>query len=381
MTLYSVRILSPSGNTATLAIDAHSVEAVRQHPTLARQQIVSVRRHWQEWLGLRRTDPNEQRLLLMRMASQLMRGRLSATDLEQIIDRLPSLRRNRRARPKYSLTGLAPHEILLHLNCHPFAIALCREGEQLGQVPELLLQGAQFLEQQRHIKKQLHGPLFKSCLYLGTTLGLLIVTPLLFQTLLDNLATRVVIQTNLATEILSGLNMALTDFLPLTLAALVAMVALGRTGWVQLRRWPVVQDFDGLIRARRASVLLSVLIPSFRKGVHLADLMRSLSPLLGRRASHYLYTQLNTGHRLSQSLTETYFSETLVVGLSQFEDVPDTRLPTVFDTVKSNLEEEISWRLERIVRVMQWLYMGLLMGLLLLLIQGFLVPLYSISVT
>ena len=380
MTLYSVRVLSPNGNAAALAIDASSVEAVRRHPTLTRHRVLSVRRHWREWLGLRRTEVNEQRLLLMRMASQLMRGQLSSADIERIIDQLPSLRRNRRTRKGHSLAGLAPHEILLHLNCHPFTITLCQEGEQLGQLPDLLMQGAQFLEQQQRITKQLHGPLFKSCLYLITTLGLLIVTPLMFQTLLDNLATRVVIQTNMATETLHVLNAALTDYLPLTLGVLMALAASCWAGWAHLRHWPVIQEFDGLARARRSSILLSVLAPAFRKGVHLADLMRSLSPLLGQHASQHLHTRLNAGHRLSHSLTETYFSETLTVGLNQFEDVPDTQLAVVFDTVKSNLEEEITWRLERIVRLMQWLYMGLLMGLLLLLIQGFLVPLYSISV-
>ncbi len=380
MTLYTARVLSSQGGVSVLSIDANSVDAARRHPALARSQVLSVRRHWSEWLGLRQADLNEQRLLLTRMAMQLTRGQLTSADVDQIVQRLPSLKRNRKGHRATNLTGLAPHEILLQLNCHPFVIALCREGERLGQVPEMLLQAANFLSQQHQTRQQLRAPLMKSALYFTTALILLIVVPFLFQMLLNRLEARVVIETTLATDLLMGLHTALTDYLPLTLALITAVGVAGNYYWEQIRILPVLRDIDLLIRSQRSAVLLAILAPAFRKGVHLAELVRSLHPLLGRRASQHLHFRLTTGHRLSQSLSQSYFSETLSVGLHQFEDVPSSQLPRLFDTVQSNLDVEIHWRLDRIVRFARWLYTGLLLGLLLLLIQGFLVPIYSIGV-
>ena len=263
---------------------------------------------------------------------------------------------------------------------HPFAVSLCREGERLGRVPDMLLQAAEFLDRQRQSREKLRAPLLRAGLYSAAALGLLALTPFLFQMLLDRLSDRVEIQTTLATDILMALHAGLTDYLPLTLGAAAALALAGYQFWNRLRRLPPLRDIDALMRGQRSSVLLAVLAPAFRKGVHLADLVRSLRPLLGKRASRYLYTRLRTGHTLSQSLPERYFSRTLAVGLYRFEDAPTAQLPHLFAAIQTNLRTEISWHLERIVRTARWFYSGLLLALMLLLVKGFLLPIYSISV-
>lgn len=380
MPLYTIRCLSPRGAAISLAVSADSPVSARQHPLVANRQVASVRRHWKESLGLRRVDLNEQRLLLTQMSMHLGRGSLTPEELGRMIAQFPTLRRNRQSRSAAGLSGLAPAEVLLQLNVHPFAIALCREGERLGQVPDMLLQAADFLERQRQSLKQLHGPLLRTALYSLTAFGLLVLTPFLFQMLLDRLSGRVEIQTTFATDVLMLLHALLTRHLPWTLAALGALAFAGYRFWDQLRRLPPLSDIDGLVRGQRASALLAVLVPAFRKGIHLADLVRSLHPLLGKRASQYLYTRLRTGHSLSQSLPERYFSRTLAVGLYRFEDAPATQLPQLFATIQTNLHTEVSWRLERVVRWTHWFYSVLILTLMLLLVKGFLLPIYSISV-
>ena len=198
--------------------------------------------------------------------------------------------------------------------------------------------------------------------------------------LLDRLSGRVEIQTTLATDILMALHALLTRYLPLTLGAIAIAAFTGYRFWGRIRTLPPLRDIDALVRGQRSSVLLAILTPAFRKGVHLADLVRSLNPLLGKRASQYLYTRLHTGHSLSQSLSERYFSRTLAVGLYRFEDAPTAQLPHLFSAIQTNLHTEISWHLERTVRWTRWFYSGLILILMLLLVKGFLVPIYSISV-
>lgn len=380
MALYTVRCLSPQGKTTPLTVNADSPDSARRHPAIAHRRVLSVRRHWKEWLGLRRVDLNEQRLLLTQMSMQLSRGSLTPEELERMVAQLPTLRRNRRARSTPGLAGLAPAELLLHLNVHPFAIALCREGERLGQVPDMLLQAAEFLDRQRQSREKLHAPLLRAGLYAVAALGLFALTPFLFQTLLDRLSGRVEIQTTLATDILMTLHALLTRYLPLTLGVAAVFAFAGYRFWNRIRTLPLLYDIDAFVRGQRSSVLLAVLAPAFRKGVHLADLVRSLHSLLGKRASRYLYTRLRTGHSLSQSLSERYFNRTLAVGLYRFEDAPTTQLPRLFASIQTNLHTEISWHLERIVRWTRWFYSGLILALMLLLVKGFLVPIYSISV-
>ena len=380
MTLYTVRCLSPQGAAISLSVDADSPDSARRHPSVASRRVLSVRRHWKEWVGLRRTDLNEQRLLLTQMSMQLGRGNLAPEELDRMITRLPTLRRNRRSRGAAGLAGLAPSELLLQINAHPFAVALCREGERLGQVPDMLLQAADFLDLQRKNREKLHGPLLRAGLYTVAALGLFALTPFLFQMLLDRLSGRVEIQTTLATDILMALHALLTYQLPLTLGAIGMLVLAGHHFWNRIRVLPPLSDIDGLVRGQRSSTLLAVLSPAFRKGIHLADLVRSLHPLLGKHASRYLYSRLRTGHSLSQSLSEHYFSRTLTVGLYRFEDAPMTQLPHLFSAIQTNLHTEISWHLERLVRWTRWFYSGLLLTLMLLLVKGFLVPIYSISV-
>ncbi|MCY3853096.1 MAG: hypothetical protein OXG03_05945 [Gammaproteobacteria bacterium] len=380
MTLYAVRCLSPQGATIPLAVDADSPDSARRHPAVAHRRVLSVRRHWKEWLGLRRVDLNEQRLLLAQMSMQLSRGSLTPEELDRVVAQLPTLLRNRHSRSAAGLAGLAPAELLLHLNVHPFAIALCREGERLGQVPDMLLQAAEFLDRQRQSREKLHAPLLRAGLYTVATLGLFALTPFLFQMLLDRLSGRVEIQTTLATDILMTLHALLTRYLPLTLGVVVIFAFAGYRFWSRIRTLPPLRDIDALVRGQRSSVLLAVLAPAFRKGVHLADLVRSLHPLLGKRASQYLYTRLRTGHSLSQSLSERYFSRTLAVGLYRFEDAPTAQLPHLFSAIQTNLHTEISWHLERTVRWTRWFYSGVVLTLMLLLVKGFLVPIYSISV-
>lgn len=380
MTLYTVRCLSPQGATISLALDADSPVSARQHPSVANRRVLAVRRHWKEWLGLRRADLNEQRLLLTQMSMQLGRGSLTPEELDRMIAQLPTLRRNRQSRSLASLAGLAPAELLMQLNMHPFAIALCREGERLGQVPDMLLQAADFLERQRQSREKLHAPLLRAGLYTLASLGLFALTPFLFQMLLDRLSGRVEIQTTLATDILMILHSLLTRNLPWTLGVLGGLAFAGYHFWDRLRVLPPLNDIDSLVRGQRASALLSILAPAFRKGIHLTDLVRSLHPLLGKQASRYLYTRLRTGHSLSQSLPERYFSRTLTVGLYRFEDAPTAQLPHLFTAIQTNLQTEINWRLERVVRWTRWFYSGLILTLMLLLVKGFLVPIYSISI-
>ena len=377
--LYTVRCLSPQGATTSLPVDADSPASARRHPSVARRQVLSVRRHWREWLGLRRVDMSEQRLLLTQMSMQLGRGNLTPEELERMIARLPTLRRNRQPRSAASLAGLAPAEFLLQLNCHPFAIALCREGERLGQVPDMLLQASDFLHRQQQTRKQLHGPLLRAALYSLAAVGLFTLTPFLFQMLLDRLSSHVEIQTTLATDILMTLHALLTVYLPLTLGVLGGLAFAGYRFWNQIRILPLLSDIDGLIRGQRASTLLTVLAPAFRKGIHLADLIRSLHPVLGKQTSQYLYARLHAGHSLSQSLSERYFSRTLTIGLYRFEDAPTTQLPHLFTAIQTNLHTEIDWYLERVVRWTRWFYSGLILILMLLLVKGFLLPIYSIS--
>ena len=380
MTLYVVRCRSPQGGIVSLEVDAGGPASARRHPSVANRRVLSVRRHWKEWLGLRRADLNEQRLLLTQMSMQLGRGSLTPEELDRIIQQLPTLRRNRRSRSAASLSGLAPAELLLQLNAHPFAIALCREGERLGQVPDMLLQAADFLSRQRENREKLHGPLLRAGLYTAAALGLFALTPFLFQMLIDRLSGRVEIQTTLATDILMALHALLTRYLPLTLGVAGILALAGYRFWYRIRELPPLSNIDGLVRGQRSSVLLDVLAPAFHKGVHLADLVRSLRPLLGKHASQHLYIRLHAGHSLSQSLSEHYFSRTLMAGLYRFEDAPMAQLPRLFTAIQTNLRTEISWHLERLVRWTRWFYSGLILTLMLLLVKGFLVPIYSISV-
>ena len=380
MTLYAVRCLSPHGGVVSLSVDADSASTAPRHPRVAHRQVLSVRRHWKEWLGLRHADLNEQRLLLTQMSMHLARGGMMPEELAQMIAQLPTLQRNLQSREPASLVGMAPAELLLQLNCHPFAVALCREGERLGTVPDMLLRASDFLQQQQHSRRQLHGPLLRAGLYTLATLAMFVVTPFLFQQLLAHLADHVVIQTTLATDILMTLHTALTTGLPLTLAAAGSLAAAGYHGWNRLRKIPPFKDIDGLVRGRRAAILLDILEPSFRKGVNLADLFRSLHPVIGQRTSRDLYARLRAGHSLSQSLTERRFSHTLTSGLHRFEEAPETQLPRLFSSIRTCLHTEIDWYLERVVRWARWFYSALLLLLMLLLITGFLQPIYSISV-
>lgn len=380
MTLYTVRCLSPQGAVTPFAVDADSPVSARQHPSVANRRVLSVRRHWKEWLGLRRVNLNEQRLLLTQMSMQLGRGNLTPEELDRMIARLPTLRRNRQSRSTVGLAGLAPAELLLQLNAHPFAVALCREGERLGQVPDMLLQAADFLGRQQKSREKLHGPLLRAGLYTLAALGLFALTPFLFQMLLDRLSGRVEIQTTLATDVLMALHLLLTRHLPLTLGVIGILAFAGYRFWHRIRKLPPLSDIDNLVRGQRSSILLDILAPAFRKGVHLADLVRSLHPLLGKHASRYLYGRLHAGYSLSQSLSERYFSRTLATGLYRFEDAPTAQLPHLFTAIQTNLRTEISWHLERLVRWARWFYSGLILTLVLLLVKGFLVPIYSISV-
>ena len=380
MTLYAVRCQSAAGEVRMHLVDADSAHAARRRGPFAARDVLTARRHWSEWLGLRRTDPNEQRLLLAQMSMQLARGGLAPEELERLLAGLPTLRRNRSRRRLPSLAGLAPHELLAHLNLHPFAVALCREGERLGRVPELLLQAADFLDRHQRTQRELQGPLLRAALYTLTAVGLFAVTPFLFQMALDRLSARIVLPTTGATDVLLGIHAALTDYLPLTLAALGAAAALGARGWPRLRALPLLRDFDGFARARRSHLLVSILAPAFRQGIHLAELMRSLPALLGTAASDYLYERLRAGHSLSQSLPERHFSRTLGIGLHRFEDSPAEQLPQLFATVQTNLRTEVGWYAGRIARWTRWFYSGLIVLLLLLLVKGFLVPIYSLSV-
>ena len=380
MALYTVRCLSPQGTTIPLAVDADSLDSARRHPAIAHRRVLSVRQHWKEWLGLRRVDLNEQRLLLTQMSMQLGRGSWTPEEVDRMVTQLPALRRNQHSRSAAELAGLAPAELLLHLNAHPFAVALCREGERLGQVPSMLLQAAEFLDRQRQNRQELHAPLLRASLYAVAAFGLLALTPFLFQMLLDSLSGRVEIQTTFATDILMILHALLTHYLPLTLGTVALLAFIGYRSWNRIRTLPPLSDIDAMVRGQRSSVLLAILAPAFRKGIHLAELVRSLHPLLGKQASQYLYTRLRTGHSLSQSLSERYFSRTLAVGLYRFEDAPTAQLPRLFSAIQTNLHTEISWHLQRIVRWTRWFYSGLILALLLLLVEGFLVPIYSISV-
>ena len=380
MTLYAVRCQSAAGAVRVHLVDADSVRAARRRGPFAERDVLTARRHWSEWLGLRRADPNEQRLLLAQMAMQLARGGLAPEELERLIEGLPSLRRNRSRRRLPSLAGPAPHELLAHLNLHPFAVALCREGERLGRVPELLLQAAEFLDLHQRTQRELQGPLLRAGLYAAAAVGLFAVTPFLFQMALERLSERVVLPTTAATDVLLGVHAALTDYLPLTLAAAAAAAALGVRHWGRLRRLPLLRDCDRFARARRSHLLASILAPAFRRGIHLTELARSLPALLGTAASDYLYERLRAGHSLSQSLPERHFSRTLAIGLHRFEDCPAERLPQLFATVQTNLRTEVAWLAGRIARWTRWCYSLLIVLLLLLLVQGFLAPIYSLSV-
>lgn len=378
MTLYTVRCLTPAQTVVAQPIHADSAEAACRHPACARHQVLSAHRHWTERLRLREADLNEQRLLLTQMAMHMTHGSLPAAELERLISRLPTLRRNLAAAP--AADALAPHELLLRLNLHPFAVALCREGERLGQVPDMLLQAADFLGRHQQTRQELHGPLLKAALYALAALAMFAAAPFLFQLLLERLSERVTVPTTPATEVLMALHAMLTRYLPATLVAAGLLGFAAYRGWPYLRVVPPLHDVDELVRGQRSAALLAVLAPAFRKGIHLAELMRSLRPLLGTPASQHLYARLRAGHRLSQCLSERHFSRTLAIGLHQFEDAPEARLPQLFATVQGNLRAEIKWRLTRVVRWSRWFYSTLLILLLILLTQGFLVPIYSVSV-
>ncbi len=355
-------------------------ETARRHPHVANCRILSVRRHWREWIGLRTPDLNEQRLLLTQVAVQTSRGGLTTEALKKIVERLPTLRRNWQADKINSAGGLAPHELLILLNVHPFAIALCRSGERLGNVPDMLMQATDFLAQLHQMRQEIQGPLLRTGLYAGAAVGIFLVTPFLFQLLLERLSERVSIETTAATDILILFHALLTEHLPFTLLGVGISSYLLFYYWKHVRRIPLLRDIDELLRNRRSAVLLTILTPAFRKGIHLAELVRSLHSLLGRAASQHLYTRLRAGYRLSQSLSEKYFSDTLITGLHQFEDAPAEQLRHLFAAVQTNLNAEIKWYLTRVVRTTRWLYSALILCLLALLIQGFLLPIYSISV-
>ena len=380
MALYTVRLLTPTQTVVAQPVHADSAEAACRHPSCVRHRILSARRHWTEWLRLREADLNEQRLLLTQMAMQMTHGGLPAAALVELVERLPTLRRNLGSGTAAELEALPPHELLLRLNLHPFAVALCREGERLGQVPDMLLQAAEFLNRHQQTRQELQGPLLKAVLYALAALAMFAATPFLFQLLLERLSDRVTVPTTQATEALMALHAMLTRYLPVTLAACGLLGFAAHRFWQHLRVVPPMHDVDELVRAQRSAALLAVLAPAFRKGIHLAELVRSLRPLLGTRASQHLYARLRAGHRLSQCLSERYFSRTLAIGLHRFEDAPEVRLPQLFATVQGNLHAEIKWRLSRVVRWSRWFYSALLMLLLYLLMQGFLVPIYSVSV-
>ena len=380
MPVYSVRYLSGNGRPVTRQVEADNEQEARLHDSVARSRITSVRRYWKDRLRISPVDLNEQRLLLCQMSMQLSHGSLDVNEIEQMIERLPSLRRNRQRQRQPTLDGLAPHELLRHLNLHPYAVTLCREGERIGQVPALLLQAAEFLEQQRSIQQRLQAPLIKAGLFVGVTLGLFVVTPFLFQMLMERLSDRLEIKTTVSTEILFGIHALFTHYLPLSLIGLAAAIGSGFYFWAQVRRLPLLRDLDRLILSRRSYVFLSVLAPAFRKGINLAEFVQSLNAILNRRTREYLYNRLRTGHRLSKILSDRHFSLTLVLGLNRFEDLPETQLPHLFHIVQTSLHAELDWCVNRVVQWARWTYSGLAFLLLSLLVNGFLLPIYSVSV-
>ena len=379
MALYTVRHQANSGVGPVYLVDADSPQQAQARSPGPASAVRSVRRHWREWLRLRAVPIGEQRLLLAQMSVRLSRGGSSMQEYERIIDRLPALKRNRDRARVPSLIDLAPHEILLHLNAHPFVVLLCREGERLGAIPALLLRAIQFLDLRQKISEELHGPLLRAGLYALTAVFLFGLMPFLFEAALAGLSERIHVQTNLATDILLGIHAMLTDHLWVTLGGIVATGFLSVRLWDHLRKLPVARDFDGLVRARRSYMLLTVLAPTFRKGIHLADLMHSLQGLLGHSCSEYLYRRLHAGHRLSDSLPERYFVRSLITGLHRFEDTPAKNLAELFAAVQINLDAELRWHTTHIVRWTRWFYIILIILLLVLMMQGFLLPLYSLS--
>ena len=89
---------------------------------------------------------------------------------------------------------------------------------------------------------------------------------------------------------------------------------------------------------------------------------------------------LSAGEPLSASLPERYFTRSLSAGLMQFEDTPAERLQELFAAVQTNLRSEVGWYAERAVRWTRWFYSLLIFSLLLLMVRGFLLPIYSLSV-
>ena len=335
-----------------MPVRAGSHASARRSSGVPASRVIRISRDWSSLRGLdlvaRRPGHKTQLLFLVRAQAMLAStGRVAVVEL---IDQFGELRRMAKYAPQARREDLNLSRRLEYLGFDNIVVTLIVTGERTGTLKETLRAALRYVKMCEKVRNETSSQVSLGLLLFALGLLSLFVLPLVLSEPLQALQNLrgIEIRTTLATDLLLGLNMLITEQLGVLLVAAAAVCAAAvrwreRLGWL----WPI-SLFEKLRNTKRSVQLLMVWVPFRLTRLALENEEDLLSSMLGKDASSALIPRLRMGAALEDVLDARWFSPTLAFAASSLNAAPRADVQSMSDVVMGALLEEQKGQTRRV---------------------------------
>ncbi len=301
--------------------------------------------------------------------------------VNQLITSLPEVSRIAGKRPQSLRDDLELSAKLRHLTFSPAVVAIIESGEKTGRLTDALQVSLLYLKQMLEISGKHSRQLAFGVLLIVASLTMFFSLPLLLTEPIDMLRKLRGVEVNftLATHVLLLVNALVRDYgwlLALSFGGGVAAVWHFRHVLMEAGPFRV---FGSLQKTRR-SIHFLVVWRAFRSaGLPLEEQTGTLSSALGARACAHILKRLQRGESLTETLSQRFFSPTLVLAVAGLSQVDIKIFSGIVDMLLTSLREEQQAGASRAAAAMYATGAILTIAMVLLLAFGLIFPIMGAS--
>ena len=270
---------------------------------------------------------------------------------------------------------------LQHLGFFSEVVSIIEAGEKTGRLSVAIKAALVYLKQNIEISGKNSKQLTFGIVLIVSSLSLFFSLPLLLAEPINMLHNLRDIQINLtpATYVLLFVKVVVSDYWWLLCVGIGAISFLGWRFRYSLSQIPPFTVFGDLEKTKRAIHFL-IMWRAFRvANIPLEEQVQILRSALGARASAYMIRRLERGESLTDTLSTTFFSSTLVLAIQGLSQVDAKTFLDIVDMLLASLHEERQAKASRVATTMYALGAVFTIATVMLLAFGLIFPIMGAS--
>ena len=345
MATWTIRYWGDHG-TCSKVVDADSRQSALELAEIPLPRVVKIARNRilpAMNFGLEATLKPSRRIqaLFLARALALFAGG-GASLVNRLITSLPELGRIAKKRPQSLRDDLELSAKLRHLAFFPEVVAIIESGEKTGRLTDALETSLLYLKQMLEISGKNSKQFAFGALLVVASLTMFFSLPLLLTEPIDMLRKLRGIEIGFtpATHVLLFVNALVRDYWWLLVAGLgCGAFAVWRFRHVLAEVAPF--RVFGTLQKTRRSIHFLIVWRAFRvAGLPLEEQAGTLSAALGARACAHMIERLRRGESLTETLSQRFFSPTLVLAVAGLSQVNTGVFSGIVDMLLTSLREE-----------------------------------------